>query len=64
MKTLEIHVPDEVAAKIEGVAHEKGLSVDELVRASVERSSRETRNSMRPFGKCSPRTPSCTSGSP
>lgn len=36
MKTLEIHVPDEVALKVERVAHEKGVSIDELVRTSLE----------------------------
>jgi Arc/MetJ-type ribon-helix-helix transcriptional regulator len=36
MKTLEIHVPDEVASKIERAAEEKGVSLDELVRRSVE----------------------------
>jgi hypothetical protein len=36
MKTLEIHVPDEVASKIERAAEEKGVSLDELVRLSVE----------------------------
>jgi hypothetical protein len=36
MKTLEIQVPDEVASKIERAAEEKGVSLDELVRLSVE----------------------------
>ena len=36
MKTLEIQVPEEVAAKIEAAAHERGVSVEELVRTSVE----------------------------
>ena len=36
MKTLEIHLPDDVASKIERAAEEKGLSLEELVRASVE----------------------------
>ena len=36
VKTFEIQVPDEVATKIEAAAHERGLSIDELVRASVE----------------------------
>ena len=36
MKTLEIHIPDEVAAKIEEAAQEKGVSIDDLVRVSVE----------------------------
>jgi hypothetical protein len=36
MKILEIPVPDETASKIERAAQEKGLSVEELVRRSVE----------------------------
>jgi hypothetical protein len=36
MKILEIPLPDETAAKIEDAAHEKGVSVAELVRESVE----------------------------
>jgi antitoxin FitA len=36
VKTLEIHIPDEVATQIEQAAQAKGLSVDELVRASVQ----------------------------
>ena len=36
MKILEIPVPDETAARIENAAHEKGVSVEELVRRSVE----------------------------
>jgi predicted transcriptional regulator len=36
MKTLEIHLPDEVAAKIQEAAQQRGLSVDQLVHASVE----------------------------
>jgi glutamyl-tRNA reductase len=36
MKTLEIHVPEDVAAKIEQAAEHKGLSLDELVRVSIE----------------------------
>lgn len=36
MKTLEIHLPEEIASKIEAAAHERGVSVEELVRASVE----------------------------
>ena len=37
MKVLEIRVPDETAQKIETAAQEKGLSVEELVRRSVEK---------------------------
>ncbi len=36
MKTLEIHVPDDVASRVEQAAHEKGVSLDELVRVSLE----------------------------
>ena len=36
MKTLEIQLPDDTAEKIEAAAHEKGLSVEELVRRSLE----------------------------
>lgn len=36
MKTLEIHMPDDVASKIERAAEKKGLSLEELVRVSVE----------------------------
>jgi hypothetical protein len=33
---LEIHVPDDVASKMERAAEEKGVSLEELVRVSVE----------------------------
>jgi hypothetical protein len=36
MKTLEIQVPDGFAAEIERVARERGISVDQLLQASVE----------------------------
>jgi predicted transcriptional regulator len=36
MKTLEIRVPDEVAMEVERAAEVKGVSVEELVRVSVE----------------------------
>ena len=36
MKTLEINIPDEIAAKIEQAAHEKGVSVDDLIRSTFE----------------------------
>lgn len=36
MKTLEVHVPDEIATKVERVAQEKGVSLDDLVRVSLE----------------------------
>jgi hypothetical protein len=36
VKTLEIHISDAVAAKIEQAAEDKGVSIDELIRISVE----------------------------
>jgi hypothetical protein len=36
MKTLEIQVPDETASKIEQAAQQRGMSVEELLQASVE----------------------------
>jgi hypothetical protein len=36
MKTLEINVPDEVAARIEAAANTHGVSVAELLQSSVE----------------------------
>ena len=36
MKILEVAVPDETAAKIEQAAQQRGVSVEELVRRSVE----------------------------
>jgi len=36
MKTLEIHIPDEIAAKIEQAANDMGISVDQLLQTSVE----------------------------
>jgi DNA-binding transcriptional MocR family regulator len=36
MKTLEIQVPEEVASKIEQAAHNLGISIDQLLQASVE----------------------------
>jgi hypothetical protein len=36
MKILEIPVPDETALKIERAAQEKGVTIEELVRRSVE----------------------------
>jgi hypothetical protein len=36
MKTLELLVPEEVALRIERAASERGVSVEELVRLSVE----------------------------
>lgn len=36
MKTLEVHVPDEVASRIEEAARTRGVSVEQLLQASVE----------------------------
>jgi ribosome-binding protein aMBF1 (putative translation factor) len=36
MKTLQVQVADDVAARIESAAKQKGISVEELVRASME----------------------------
>jgi hypothetical protein len=36
MKTLELLVPEEVASRIERAAFDRGVSVEELVRTSVE----------------------------
>ena len=36
MKTLKIHVPDETASKIEQAAQQRGISVEQLLQASVE----------------------------
>ena len=36
MKTLELQLTDEIAAKIEQAAGDRGLSVGDLVRQSVE----------------------------
>jgi hypothetical protein len=36
MKTLEIHVPDETASKIEQAVQQRGISVEQLLQASVE----------------------------
>lgn len=34
--TLEVQIPDDVASKIKQAAEERGVSVDELVRTSLE----------------------------
>jgi predicted transcriptional regulator len=36
MKTLEIHLSDEIASKIEQAADRLGVSVEQLLQASVE----------------------------
>ena len=36
MRTLEVRIPDDVASMIEQAAHDRGVSVEELVRSSVE----------------------------
>ncbi len=35
-KTFEVHVPDELASRIEQAATARGVSVEELVQISVE----------------------------
>ena len=35
-KTLEIHLSDELASKVERAARESGVSVEQLLQASVE----------------------------
>ena len=35
-KTFEVHVPDELASRIEQAATARGLSVEQLVKMSVE----------------------------
>ena len=37
MKTLRLQISDEIAMKIEQAARERGVSVEELVRSSVEK---------------------------
>ncbi|MEA2415715.1 MAG: hypothetical protein QOI58_2372 [Thermoanaerobaculia bacterium] len=36
MKTLEIHVADDIASKIARAADHLGISIDQLLQASVE----------------------------
>ncbi|HEX7679431.1 MAG TPA: DNA-binding protein [Thermoanaerobaculia bacterium] len=36
MKIFELHVPDETASKIEQAAQQHGISVEQLLQASVE----------------------------
>jgi ribosome-binding protein aMBF1 (putative translation factor) len=36
MRTLEIHVSEEVAARVEAAAQSRGMSIEELVQSSVE----------------------------
>ena len=36
MKTLELQLPDEVAVKAEAVASKRGVTVEQLVRASLD----------------------------
>lgn len=35
MKTLEITLPDEIVAKVERAAHDRGVSVQDIVQSSV-----------------------------
>jgi hypothetical protein len=39
MKTLEVHVPDDVAYRIEEAAQQRGVSVEQLLQTSVEEKS-------------------------
>ncbi|HEY0155821.1 MAG TPA: CopG family transcriptional regulator [Thermoanaerobaculia bacterium] len=36
MKTLELHLPDDVATRLERAAREQGVSLEELIRRSVD----------------------------
>jgi len=36
VKLLKLHVPDEVASRIEEAARRRGLTVEQLLRCSVE----------------------------
>ena len=36
MKTLEIHVPDELATKFELAASQRGISIEQFLQVSVE----------------------------
>ena len=36
MKTLEVIVPDDIALKVEAVANKRGVTVEELLRLSVD----------------------------
>jgi antitoxin component of RelBE/YafQ-DinJ toxin-antitoxin module len=36
MRTLELQVPDEVASKAEAVANKHGVTIEELLRASLD----------------------------
>lgn len=36
MRTLELHVPDDVATKVETIARQRGVTVEELLRASLD----------------------------
>jgi ribosome-binding protein aMBF1 (putative translation factor) len=36
MKVLELQIPDDVASRVEQAASDRGLSVEELVRLSLE----------------------------
>lgn len=36
MKTLELQVPDDVAVKAEAVAHKHGVTVEQLLRVSLD----------------------------
>ena len=36
MKTLELQLPDDIATKAEAVAHKQGVTVEQLLRASLD----------------------------
>ena len=36
MKVLEIQIPDDIASRVEAAAHDRGVSVDELICTSLE----------------------------
>ena len=36
MRTIEVRIPEDVASKIERAAEQRGVSVEELVRSSLE----------------------------
>ena len=36
MKTLELQVPDDVAVKVEAIARQRGVTVEQLLRLSLD----------------------------
>jgi predicted transcriptional regulator len=51
MKTLEIHVPDETASRIEEAAQQRGMSVEQLLQTSVEEKIQRDAQFERAVGK-------------